>query len=158
MKSKLKFFGLLVILMYCLSPLVAADLNDTNCSEVIGQDMDTISDETKNIDIINETKETTEDSMPDDDVANFNVNVDPCSYGNDVQIHIDTNYEHPMTVSFALYNAAGYPIFTAHDIDISSSADTVIPSKILFYHGDYTLKVVFDCENSTSVKTIPIHI
>ena len=77
---------------------------------------------------------------------------------NDVQLHIDTDYEYPMTVSFVLYDAAGYPIFTAHDINISSPADTTIPSNILFYHGEYTLKVIFECENSTFVKTITIHL
>ena len=134
MKSKIKFFSLLIILMYCLSPLVAADLNDTNCSDVVEQNMD------------------------DSAIANFDVYVDPCCYGSDVQVHIDTDYNHPMNVSLVLYNAAGYPIFTEHNIDISSHSDTIIPSQILFYKGDYKLKAIFECENNTIEKTIPIHI
>jgi hypothetical protein len=161
MKLYLKLFSLTVILMYCLSPLVATDFNDTNFNGLIEENSNNLSD----IDGINNTlieeneiNETTQDSIDDENNAAFNVYVDPCSCGDDLQVHIDSDYEHPMNVSFVLYNAVGYPIYTAHNIDISSHGSAVIPAKILFYCGEYKIKAIFECKNYTVERTVTFNV
>ena len=51
MKTYLKLFSLALVLMYCLSQLVAADFNDTNINGCVGEEQD---NETS-IDVINST-------------------------------------------------------------------------------------------------------
>ena len=152
MKLYLKLFSISLMLMYCLSPLVAAEFNDTNFNGVIEEDQNNID----NIGSINNT--SIEKNKINEDEANFNVYVDDCSYGNDLQVHIDSDYSHPMNVSLVLYNAAGYPIYTEHNIDMSSHGSAVIPGNILFYCGAYKLKAIFECENYTAERTVTFNV
>lgn len=161
MKTYLKLFSLALVLMYCLSQLVAADFNDTNINGCVGEEQD---NETS-IDVINSTPikkieidEVLQDSTDDGDTANFNVYVNNCSYGEDLHVFVDSDYGHPMNVSFVLYNAVGYPIYNVHDIDISSHGSAIIPAKILFYCGEYKLKAIFECGNFTVERTVKFNV
>ncbi len=152
MKLYLKLFSIALILMYCFSPLVAAEFNDINMENIGNME------DINNTSIENGIDEVSNDSIDDEGEANFNVYVDPCSQGDDLQVHIDSDYAHPMNVSLVLYNAAGYPIYTLHNIDMSSHGSAVIPGNILFYCGEYKIKAIFECENYTAERTVTFNV